>query len=159
MPDFDAINTALIARFAAAAITPPTGYDNVKISTGDLPTGMLPLPAVLVFPDEGTFNYGSAGGRRDAHLGFTVRFYYNQTGDLERDTAALRKWLDVLVEQLRAAHQLGGLTWSSGTRVGEVTHARVDSYSTGTFQYAGQDYTGIELNVDVLVNETLVYVA
>jgi hypothetical protein len=147
MPDFDAINTALVARFAAAAITPPTGYDNVKISTGDLPTGMLPLPAVLVFPESGEFT--SYPGKRDSLHQYVVRFYYNQTGDLERDTAALRKWLTVLVDQLKISTQLGGI----------VTKAYVDSYTVGTFVYATQDYSGIELTVSVLVNEAWAAVA
>jgi hypothetical protein len=148
VPDFDAINTALVARFAAAAITPPTGYDNVKIATGDLPTGMLPLPAVLVYPpEEGAFR--GFPGKRDSTHQIIVRFYYNQTGDLERDSAALRKWLTVLVDQLKLSTQLGGI----------VTKASIDSYRTGTFVYATLDYTGIELTVSVLVNEAWAAVA
>jgi len=146
MPDFDAINTALVARFAASAITPPTGYDNVKIATGDLPTGMLPLPAVLVFPETGSFTYTN---KRDSIHEYVVRFYYNQNGDLERDTAALRKWLTVLVDQLKISTQLGGI----------VTMATVISYTVGVFDYTPAQYTGIELTVSVLVNEAWAAVA
>jgi len=142
MPDFDAINTALVARFAAAAIPPPTGYDNVKIATGDLPTGMLPLPAVLVFPEEGAFSHHP--GKRHMVAQWIVRFYYNQSGDLERDTAALRKWLTVLVGQLQGAVSLGGVI------NGEV---HITGFNVGTFVYATQDYTGIELPLELVVNE------
>ncbi len=147
MPDFDSITTALVARFAAGAITPPTGYDNVKIATGDLPTGMLPLPAVLVFPESGEFT--SYPGKRDSTHEFKIRFYYNQNGDLERDTVALRKWLTVLVDQLKISTQLGGI----------VTRAYVESYSVGVFDYTPNQYTGIELTVSVLVNEAWAAVA
>ena len=147
MPDFDAINTALVARFAAAAITPPTGYDNVKISTGDLPTGMLPLPAVLVFPENGEFTHYP--GKRDSVHTFIVRFYYNQNGDLERDTAALRKWLTVLVDQLKISTQLSAT----------VTLAVVRSYTVGTFEYTPNTYTGIELTCELVVNEAWAAVA
>jgi hypothetical protein len=90
---------------------------------------------------------------------FTVRFYYNQLSDLERDYVALRKWLDILSDQLRASVQLGGLTWSSGTRQGEVTRAKVDGWKIGILTYANVKYTGIELAVSILVNESLVMVA
>jgi hypothetical protein len=159
MPDFDAINTALVARFSAAQVTAPAGgYDTIRTATGDLPGQMTPLPTVLVFPVSGTYDQ-KAAGKRDSTNMFTVRFYYNQTGDAERDFVALRKWLDVLSDQLRASVQLGGLTWSSGTRQGEVTRAKVDSWKIGTLTYANVQYSGIELEVSVLVNESLVMVA
>jgi hypothetical protein len=159
MPDFDAINTALVARFSAAQVTAPAGgYDTIRTATGDLPGQMTPLPTVLVFPVSGTYDQ-KAAGKRDSTNMFTVRFYYNQTGDAERDFVALRKWLDVLSDQLRASVQLGGLTWSSGVRQGEVTRAKVDSWKIGTLTYANVQYSGIELEVSVLVNESLVMVA
>lgn len=159
MPDFDAINTALVARFAAAALTAPAGgYDTIRVSTGDLPGQMTPLPTVLVFPVSGTFDQKSAG-KRDSTSLFTVRFYYNQTGDAERDFVALRKWLEILADQLRASVQLGGLTWSNGVRIGEVTRATVEGWRIGMLTYAGLTYSGIELDVSVLVNETLTMVA
>ena len=158
MPDFDAINTALVARFSAAQVTPPAGYDPIRVATGDLPGQMVPLPAILVFPDSGTYAQAAAG-KRDSTNMFTVRFYYNQVGDAERDFVALRKWLDVLSDQLRASVQLGGLTWTSGVRQGEVTRAKVDGWKIGILTYANVPYSGIELSVSVLVNESLTMVA
>ena len=148
MPDFDAITIALALRFDPSTVTPPAGgYDNIRVSTGNLPNQMVPLPAVLVFPEAGEFR--SYPGKRDSTHRFIVRFYYSQTGDLARDTVALRKWLAVLVDQLKLAAQLGGI----------VTLARVDSYEVGTFPYAGLDYSGIELSVSVVVNEPWAAVA
>lgn len=159
MPDFDAINTALVARFSAAQVTAPAGgYDNIRVATGDLPGQMTPLPTVLVFPVQGTYDQ-KAAGKRDSTNMFMVRFYYNQTGDAERDYVALRKWLDVLSDQLRASVQLGGLTWTSGVRQGEVTRAKVDDWKIGVLTYANVQYSGIELTVSVLVNESLTMVA
>lgn len=158
MPDFDAINTALVARFAPAQVTPPAGYDPIRVATGDLPGQMTPLPTVLVFPDNGTYDQ-RMGGKRDSTNMFTVRFYYNQIGDAERDFPALRKWLEVLSDQLRASVQLGGLSWTNGVRSGEVTRAKVDSWRIGILTYANMPYSGIEFTVSVLVNETLTMVA
>lgn len=158
MPDFDAINTALVARFSAAQTTPPAGYDPIRVATGDLPGAMTPLPTVLVFPESGSMDQ-RMGGKRDSTSLFTVRFYYNQTGDAERDFPGLRLWLGVLCDQLRGAVQLGGLTWTSGVRVGEVTRAIVTGWKIGVLTYAGVQYTGIELSVSVLVNESLTMVA
>lgn len=158
MPDFDAINTALVARFAPAQVTPPAGYRAIRLATGELPGQMTPLPTVLVFPTSGRYDQ-KAAGKRDSMNTFTVRFYYNQTGDAERDYVGLRKWLDVLSDQLRASVQLGGLTWTSGVRQGEVTRATVDDWKIGILTYANTQYSGIELTVTVLVNESLSMVA
>lgn len=141
MPDFDAIAVALAARFAAGAMTAPTGYRAMRLSTADLPGQLVPLPAVLVFPDNGAFTHSA--GKRDSNHDFTVRFYYSQIGDITRDMVALRKWLTVLVDQLRGAAQLAGI----------VTQAKVMTWKIGTLSYAGEDYSGIELAVSVNVNE------
>lgn len=141
MPDFDAINAALVTRFAAAAMTAPVGYDPIRVATGDLPGQMVPLPAVLVFPDSGAFTH--LPGKRDSEADWTVRFYYDQTGDLPRAMAALRKWLTVLVDQLRGAAMLGG----------GVTSARIMDWSISVMPYAGVDYVGIELRVTTISNE------
>lgn len=158
MPDFDAINSALVTRFSPAQVTAPAGYRAIRVATGELPGQMTPLPTVLVFPIGGTYDQ-QMGGKRDSTNMFMVRFYYNQTGDAERDYVGLRKWLDVLSDQLRASVQLGGLTWSSGVRQGEVTRAKVDAWRIGILRYANIDYSGIELDVSVLVNESLLMVA
>jgi hypothetical protein len=141
--DFDVIGTALAARYAPAQVTPPTGYDNIRGSAVDLPNQMLPLPAVLVFLDAGTFRTGN-GTRLGGHDWF-VRFYYNQTGDLERDMTALRKWNTVLADQLKASVQLGGSQY--------VARVTVESYQVGTMQYAKEDYSGIEYRVHVTTTE------
>lgn len=157
MPDFDAINTALVARFAS--VTPPAGgYRAIQVATGDLPGQMTPLPTVLVFPISGVYDQ-KMGAKRDSTNTFMVRFYYNQTGDAERDFVGLRKWLDVLSDQLAGAVQLGGLTWSSGTRQGEVTRVVFTGWRIGILTYANLQYSGIELDVSVVVNESLTMVA
>lgn len=140
MPDMDAITVALAARFASGAMTAPTGYDPITISTGNLPDQLLPTPCVLTFPAAGAFE--QFGAKRDGVHEFIVRFYFNQTADLERDTVALRKWLTVLLDQLFGAVMLGGI----------VTRALINAYTMGILSYAGQDYTGIELTVAITTN-------
>jgi hypothetical protein len=141
MPDFDAITLALVARFSPAQVTAPTGYDPITLATGDLPEGLVPTPCVLVYPNSGELRYFP--GKRDATHDFTVRFYFNQIGDLERDTVALRKWLTVLVDQLRVSSQLAGI----------VTSARVIEWAIAVLPYGGVEYTGIELTVSIVTNE------
>lgn len=143
MPDFDGIDTALAARFAAAAVTPPTSYENIRISTADLPGQMTPLPTVLVYTESGTFDT-RVGDRQSMHQR-TIRFYYNQTGDIEKDMKALRLWLAVLCDQLRASVQLGGAL--------NITRCTVDSYKVGVMPYAGLSYTGIEIGVSFGIAE------
>jgi hypothetical protein len=141
MPDFDAMATAIAARFAPAVVTPPTGYDNIRVSTAALPNQMTPLPSVFVFLDSGGFPmYGSQ--KRQSGSEWAVRFYYNQVGDMERDQVALRKWATVLISQLTSV-SLGGI----------VDSARLVSFKFGILHYAGEFYTGIELGVHVVKDE------
>lgn len=141
MSDFGAIASALAARFAAGAMTAPTGYRAIRMATHQLPNQMPPLPCVLVFPDSGEWRTGM-GTRQGGH-GFTVRFYYDQVGDLTRAQTGLLAWLSVLADQLKGAVQLGGT----------VTRASIDSWSMGTMTYGGVDYTGIEFKVHVVTDE------
>ena len=141
MPDFDLITTTLAARYAPGAVTPPAGLVNVRSSTGDLPNKLGALPAVLVFPDEGTFATGN-GTRTGAHT-FRVRFYLSVTTDLTRELVRLRKWVTVLVDQLKLAAQLGGV----------VTVARVTSWRIGLLDYDRRRFSGVELVVTIVTDE------
>jgi hypothetical protein len=141
MPDFDLISTTLADRYAPAQVTPPTGLANIRGSTADTPNQLGPLPYVLVLPVEGEFETGN-GTRVGAH-DFLVRFFFSQADDLSRDIAALRKWLTVLVDQLRTSTQLGGF----------VTVARTESWRLGMLNWGGQDFTGIEMTVRIVTSE------
>lgn len=147
MPDFDAISTALAARYTAAAITtaggPPAGQTNIRLSTGDAPNLLGPLPCVLIVPDGGDFRTGN--GTRVGGQDWFARFYLAQAAlaDFSRDIPALRKWLTILADQLRTSVQLGGI----------VTSARTMTWKLGVMQYAGQDYSGIELGIHVVTDE------
>jgi hypothetical protein len=141
VPDFNAITVALAARYGPGTTTPPTGYDPITISTGYLPDQLLPTPCVLVTIDQGAFTHSP--GKRDGIGNWIVRFYFNQIGDLERDMAALLAWGTVLVDQLKAASQLGGI----------VTQAKALTWKFGILEYANVKYSGIEFGVMINTNE------
>jgi hypothetical protein len=122
-------------------VTPPVGFTNVRSSTGDLPDELGALPCVVTILDGGDFRTG--GGTREGGHDFLTRFYYSESIDVARDMVALRKWLTVLVDQLKASTQLGGI----------VTSARVMGWRAGVMKYAGRDYSGIELRIHVVTSE------
>jgi hypothetical protein len=140
LPDFDAIATAIAARYAPGQVTPPTGYANIRTSTADAP-GNIVAPCVIVFPEAGTFEPGS--GTRIGPSDFLVRFYFEKAADLPRQLTALRKWLTVLVDQHLLSVQLGGT----------VASCRTMRWSVGLLEYGDQPYAGIELGVHVVTSE------
>lgn len=143
MSDYTAIATALAARYAPGTMSPPAGYDPVRLSTFKPAEDLPPLPCVLVFaPTEITF--GSGNGTRHQAQDWTVRLYYDQAGDLARQAAALLAWLGVFVDQLKASAQLGGIVTSA-----VLTRAR-----SGYLTYAGADFAGIEGTVRILTDES-----
>lgn len=146
MPDFDAIATAIANRYTAATITavaggPPAGLVNVRKATADLPNQLGALPAVLVFPASGDLR--SANGTRVGEHSFFVRFYFAVTKDLPRELNACRRWLTILVDQLKGSVQLGGA----------VVLATVTTWRVGTLTYGAKDYTGLEIGVRVVTSE------
>jgi hypothetical protein len=143
MPDFDAMGVALAARFVGASVPAPAGgYQAIRLATNYMPNQMPPLPCVLVFPESGDFVSGN--GKRESGSTWLVRFYFAQTGALEKDMKALQKWLTVLVDATKGAVQLGGI----------VELALVDSFKIGMLSYGGNDYSGIELSVHIETHES-----
>lgn len=141
MPDYDAIATALAARFAAGQMSPPSGQLAIRSSTATLPGKVTATPVVLVFPDSGTYEYGASTRQGDAR--FRVQLIYSMGLDMPRDSVGLRKWIGVLSDQLKAAAQLGGI----------VASARVAGWKTAKISYGGDEFNGIELDVDIVTAE------
>ena len=138
---YDTIATALAARFAAAALTAPVGYATVRSSTANPPGAIGPTPAVVVSVASGEFETGNT--TRIGQQSWFVRFYFDQTSDLERTEPALRKWMDVLRDQLKGSVQLAGI----------VDRAVIASWRLGILVYGGVDYTGLELTVYTATSE------
>lgn len=134
----------LAARFAAGVVTPPAGFTNIRISTANPPNKLGGVfPQVVVFADSGTYEYSTNDRIGTEH--FMVRFYYAAIGDVARDMVALESWLTVLVDQTYGAIQFGGQA--------TILSVKVVSWTIGPLEYAGQQYSGIELGVDITTNQ------
>lgn len=137
--DTAAIAAAIALRFGPAAITPPTGYADIRLSTHRLPKSIVTTPTVLVFPPEASWSYGAS--HRTGDLLFPVRFYAEVTADLPRATDAVYAWHDVLIEMLTGQVQLGqsaqGVTHANWTdsRIGLLTYPALvlDNQEPATF--------------------------
>lgn len=138
---YETIAAAIAARFVAAQVTPPAGYANIRSSTANAPGAIGPTPAVIVSLDQFQFTTGNT--LRVGAVNWRVRFYFDQTSDLERTEPAIRKWVDVLIGQLKTSAQLAGL----------VDRAVIDGGRVGILAYGGVDYTGCELNVSTATSE------
>lgn len=145
MADIAAIAAAIAVRFAAAAITPPSGYDDIALSTSELPNAVASTPTVLVFPPSGQWSF-NAGATRVGDLAFPVRFYIAKAADNPRATAAVNAWYSVLIGQL-----IGQL--ALGQSAAGVTHSFITGSQAGTLTYADMEYVGIEFTVTVHLAE------
>ena len=146
--DLLAIADALAARYAPAAVTPPTGYANIVDSTARPKNALTQSPSVVVWPNEGELNYASTQGMRKGEHEFLVNFYYaKHEGDLPRESAALIAWLGVLLDQLHAQTSLG--------LAPIVMKALVATWKIGALTYAGSIWDGITLTVNVWTQDTV----
>ncbi|MEY4170634.1 MAG: hypothetical protein RLZ94_1707 [Actinomycetota bacterium] len=139
--DIQAIATALAGRFTAANITPPSGYPNISSSTAEVPGALTSLPAVVVYPPQGSWGF-NAGASRVGDLTFNVRIFLAPMHDTPRGATLVNKWHSVLIEQLMGQLALGQS--SNG-----VTHSFITASQAGTMQHADIEYFGVELTVEV----------
>ena len=142
--DVQAIAQALAARFAPANVTPPSGLQNIRVSTEYLPDFIGAPPTVLVFPPEEQFAY--TPGSRQSVQDWPIRFYEAQVTGPGRTVDRLYRWYSVLIGQLLDQTQLGesadGVAW-----VGIVA-ARI-----GTLTYGDVEFQGIEMVARVRLAE------
>lgn len=149
MADFNAIAQAIAARFAADQITPPSGENDIALSTEALPSNIIQEPTVLVFPPEIEWHY--AGHARSGPVVFPVRFYLFRIRDNARNATLTQKWLGSLYQQLDAQVHLGLSSY--------VAQAKIENITPGRLSYGGDEFEGIELTVVVSVWEALTAVA
>lgn len=147
MADFAAIASAIAGRFSASAISPPSGYADPGTALWRMPEAITTSPTAVVFPPEGEFSY--SGFRRSGNLDYPVRWYIAPTDDLPRSTQKMYDWAGTLIGQLEPQFDLD-LSGSGG-----VTHAVVTGVRFGRLEYAGQEYSGIEMTVRVHLEEAI----
>ena len=145
--DVHAIATAIAGRFSAANVTPPSGYADIALSTAELPNAITSLPAVLVFPPDGTWSF-NAGAARVGDLRFDVRVYLGPMMDNGRNAEMVNKWHSVLIEQL-----IGNLALGQATN--GVTHSFITGSNSGMIEYADINYVGLEFEVTVHLVEAI----
>jgi hypothetical protein len=140
--DFGAISDALAAKFGVGVLATPTGADAIRSASAALPSGLGALPAVYVFADSGQLTQG--GGSRHGEHVFLARLYYDQAagGDLERDVPELQDWLGVMLDALKPGMQLSA----------QVDAARIVGWRIAILPYAGLEYTGLELRIQVVTS-------
>jgi hypothetical protein len=93
--DTYAVGTALAARFGN--ITPPTGYDAIKLTTALAPDNISVYPAVIILPPDTTLSYSMNRQVDEMHV-FTVRFIIPRSMGTDRGIKALYAWRDAIVK-------------------------------------------------------------
>src|SRR3990167_6934100 len=147
--DFNACAVALAVRFAAAAITPPSGERDIVLSTSALPQNIVQEPTVLVFPpgpDDINFRFWSMS--RGGTIVFPVRFYLWRIRDNARNATLCLKWLGPLYAQLDAEVHLG--QENAG-----VQYAVIRNMGIGRLTYSDGEFDGITLDAEVHIAEAL----
>jgi hypothetical protein len=148
--DSYAIASAIATRFAAAAVTPPSGYEDIKVSTPDLPDDVTLFPTVLVYPpqmSDATYYAHKA----NLNLVYPVVLFLSKADGTPRRAKALHDWLTALLNQMDGNLRLGLSTY--------VSTATIENWSAGEWSYAGADYDGIRFEVHVHVNEARTFAA
>ncbi len=147
--NFLTIADALALRFAAAAVTPPSGQPPIRKSTARPENNAPPDPFVFVLLDDGTLTVGPV---REGEHHFLVRFYHSRkAGDTAEAHMVLLKWLGVLLDQLNAAMLLG--------LAGAVTKSQTTGYRLAVLTYGGVEYWGLEIPVTVWTKHSATLVA
>ena len=139
------IATAIATRFAAAAVTPPTGQEDVKVSTADLPESIAVFPTILVLPPvmaDATYN---ASRSRSFDLTYPVVLLLSASDGTPRRAKAVHDWATAIYGQIGGQLQLGLSSY--------VAVAYVTGFQAGSVTYAGAQFDGIRFEVLVRINE------
>ena len=145
MDSYD-IADAIATRFSAANVTPPTGQEEPKIVTADLPSSISFFPTILVLPpmlDDASYN---ASRSRTLPLTYPVILFLSRADDTPRRAKALHDWVTALYGQLGGQLQLGLSSY--------VSLATVVSFRAGVVTYERTEYDGVAFAVRVQVNES-----
>ena len=142
--DSYAVAAAIAVRFSAANVTQPTGYEDIKVSTAELPEAINVFPTVLVgHPSMSDATY--AGGKRSFPLTYPVTLYLARHDGSPRRAHLLHDWVTATYGQMAGQLQLGLSTY--------VAWAEVASWRAGVVPYMGEEYDGIRYDVMVHINE------
>lgn len=149
--DSYAIAGAIATRFSAANVTPPSGQEDPKLVTADLPDAVSVFPTILVMPpimDDANYN---ASRNRSFPLIYTVILFLSRSDGTPRRAKALHDWVTAIYGQLGGQVQLGLSSY--------VALATVQAFRAGTVSYAGESYDGITFDVNVRISESYTPVA
>jgi hypothetical protein len=142
--DVASIASAVAGLWAPSGITPPTGLDNVSLSTHLLPKAIVTTPTMLIKPPIGTFEYGP-GGKMRGSLDFPAEFYMIEGADIPASATKLYAWYAVLFARPESSYDLDLAT--SG-----VVQVTISDSRMGTLTYNSADFVGIAFTVNVLVS-------
>lgn len=149
--DSYAIAGAIATRFSAANVSPPSGYEDIKVSTADLPQNISLFPTVLVMPP-GTEAMGyNASRSRSLTLNYGVVLFLSRSDGSPRRAKAVHDWFTALYGQLAGQMMLGLSSY--------VALAYVSGMVAATVTYGGEDFDGLRFVVTVKVNEAYTPVA
>lgn len=149
--DSYAIASAIATRFSAANVNPPTGAEDVKVATADLPENIALFPTVLVLPPEMDAATYNASRSRTFSLLYPVMLFLSRSDGSPRRAKAVHDWVTALYGQLGGQLQLGLSSY--------VSLATVEAFSAGVVSYGGEEFDGIRWDVLVRVNEAYTPVA
>lgn len=148
--DSYAIASAIATRFSAANVTPPSGQEDIKLSTPDLPDSLSLFPTVLVFPpqmDDAAYYAHKA----NLNLTYPVVLFLSKADGTPRRAKAVHDWITALLNQLDAQLRLGLESY--------VSTATIENWNAGEWSYNGENYDGIRFQVLVHVNEARSFIA
>jgi hypothetical protein len=136
--DTYAVGTALAARFSS--ITPPTGYDAIKLATAFVPDNVSTFPAVVVLPPDTALSYAMNRQVDEVHT-FTIRFLFPRSAGGDRGIKALYAWRDAIVQAAVGDQNLG---------VSGVVSCLVTGVTMGDVSYGADDQLfAIDLRTEV----------
>jgi len=144
--DSYAIADAIATRFSADNVTPPTGEEDPKIATAQLPEDISWFPTILVgTPVMADANY-NASRNRSFPLLYSVTLVLARSDGSARNAKRVHDWVTAIYGQLGGQIQLGLSSY--------VTHAEVAGFRAGIVRYANTDYDGITFDVIVHISES-----
>lgn len=146
--DVQGLADAIAARYARGTLAAPAGSPTlvgIRVATAKLPSKVTVTPTLLVIPESGSLDVGGQD-RVGAHT-WRALFLYALTADYPREVNAVNRWLPKLLDAHLSGNQLGGAF------AGVLAEVRTGGYNVGQITYAGDTFTGCELELQIITTE------
>lgn len=140
-----AIADAIALKYAPGTLTTPSGQDAIRRVFSQAPNNIPEFPSIIVAPMHGKVVEGAQTW--DLRASIEVQLYVGaMSGDLPRMDATRQAYLNTMLRAVVGSQSLG---------LSYVKSCMPVTWEFRTLEYAGAEYLGLIIDLELIIRETV----